>query len=87
MSESSSLLSSLPSSLPSSEESESDDPPGTVTRVREPRKDRDEPTAVTGSTRLEAKKQRRREGNDRNYDGRRPPIDTSDTELPVNHEQ
>ena len=38
-------------------------------------------------------KQRRREGNDRSYDGgrsdrdRRPPLDTSDTELPVNHEQ
>ncbi len=43
---------------------ESDDPPGTVTRVREPRSDRDEPTAVKGSTRLEAKKQRRREGRE-----------------------
>ena len=43
---------------------DSDDPPGTVTRVREPRKDRDEPTAVKGSTRLEAKKQRRREGRE-----------------------
>ncbi|GAB3637208.1 PhoH family protein [Hymenobacter arcticus] len=34
-------------------------------------------------------KQRRREGNDRSYDARdrRPPLDTSDTELPVNHEQ
>jgi phosphate starvation-inducible PhoH-like protein len=37
-------------------------------------------------------KQRRREGNDRGYDARdgrdrRPPIDTSDTELPINHEQ
>ncbi|GGL40371.1 Rne/Rng family ribonuclease [Phycicoccus endophyticus] len=42
---------------------ESDDPPGTVTRVREPRSDR-EPTAVKGSTRLEAKKQRRREGRE-----------------------
>ena len=41
-----------------------DDPPGTVTRVREPRKERDEPTAVKGSTRLEAKKQRRREGRE-----------------------
>ena len=37
---------------------------GTVTKVREPRKDRDEPTAVKGSTRLEAKKQRRREGRE-----------------------
>ena len=46
---------------------EGDDPPGTVTRVREPRNQRDrsdEPTAVKGSTRLEAKKQRRREGRE-----------------------
>ncbi|WP_404383658.1 Rne/Rng family ribonuclease [Knoellia locipacati] len=43
---------------------DSDDPPGTVTKVREPRKERDEPTAVKGSTRLEAKKQRRREGRE-----------------------
>ncbi|QKE86038.1 Rne/Rng family ribonuclease [Arthrobacter sp. NEB 688] len=43
---------------------EGDDPPGTVTRVREPRAERDEPTAVKGSTRLEAKKQRRREGRE-----------------------
>ncbi|MFC7491898.1 MULTISPECIES: Rne/Rng family ribonuclease [unclassified Knoellia] len=46
---------------------EGDDPPGTVTKVREPRKERernDEPTAVKGSTRLEAKKQRRREGRE-----------------------
>ncbi|QIM20499.1 ribonuclease E/G [Phycicoccus sp. HDW14] len=43
---------------------EGDDPPGTVTRVREPRSERDEPTAVKGSTRLEAKKQRRREGRE-----------------------
>jgi ribonuclease E len=41
-----------------------DDPPGTVTKVREPRKDRDEVTSVKGSTRLEAKKQRRREGRE-----------------------
>jgi ribonuclease E len=41
-----------------------DDPPGTTTRVREPRSQRDEPTAVKGSTRLEAKKQRRREGRE-----------------------
>ncbi|KGN35539.1 Rne/Rng family ribonuclease, partial [Knoellia aerolata] len=44
--------------------SENEDPPGTVTRVREPRTERDEPTAVKGSTRLEAKKQRRREGRE-----------------------
>ncbi|HET6967803.1 MAG TPA: Rne/Rng family ribonuclease, partial [Ornithinibacter sp.] len=43
---------------------ENEDPPGTVTRVREPRSQRDEPTAVKGSTRLEAKKQRRREGRE-----------------------
>ncbi|MCG8654929.1 Rne/Rng family ribonuclease [Yimella sp. NH-Cas1] len=41
-----------------------DDPPGTVTKVREPRKERDEVTAIKGSTRLEAKKQRRREGRE-----------------------
>lgn len=41
---------------------EGDDPPGTVTRVRESR--RDEPQSVKGSTRLEAKKQRRREGRE-----------------------
>ena len=43
---------------------ENEDPPGTTTRVREPRSQRDEPTAVKGSTRLEAKKQRRREGRE-----------------------
>ncbi|MFL6169023.1 MAG: ribonuclease E/G, partial [Ornithinibacter sp.] len=45
-------------------EGDNDDPPGTTTRVREPRSQRDEPTAVKGSTRLEAKKQRRREGRE-----------------------
>ena len=43
---------------------EGDDPPGTVTRVRESRRERDEPQSVKGSTRLEAKKQRRREGRE-----------------------
>ncbi|YAL84686.1 Rne/Rng family ribonuclease [Dermacoccaceae bacterium W4C1] len=43
---------------------ESDDPPGTVTKVREPRRGRDEVTSIKGSTRLEAKKQRRREGRE-----------------------
>ena len=43
---------------------ESVDPPGTVTRVREARRARDEVTSVKGSTRLEAKKQRRREGRE-----------------------
>ncbi|WP_409483352.1 Rne/Rng family ribonuclease [Arsenicicoccus dermatophilus] len=39
-----------------------DDPPGTVTKVRDPR--RGEATGIKGSTRLEAKKQRRREGRE-----------------------
>ncbi|MBO1756041.1 Rne/Rng family ribonuclease [Allobranchiibius sp. CTAmp26] len=43
---------------------DSEDPPGTVTKVREPRAGRDEVTAIKGSTRLEAKKQRRREGRE-----------------------
>ena len=41
---------------------DSDDPPGTVTKVREPR--RAEATGIKGSTRLEAKKVRRREGRE-----------------------
>ncbi|WP_104433123.1 Rne/Rng family ribonuclease [Kineococcus xinjiangensis] len=45
-----------------------DDPPNTVVRVREPRRaartGEDEITALKGSTRLEAKKQRRREGRE-----------------------
>ena len=49
-----------------------DDPENTVTRVRKPRSAEDEITAVTGSTRLEAKKQRRREG--REAGRRRAPI-------------
>ena len=44
--------------------SEGQDPPGTVTKVREPRAERDEATAIRGSTRLEAKKLRRREGRE-----------------------
>lgn len=43
---------------------EAEEAPGVVTRVREPRKERDEPTSLKGSTRLEAKKQRRREGRE-----------------------
>jgi ribonuclease E len=39
-----------------------DDPPNTVVKVRESR--RDDVTAIRGSTRLEAKKQRRREGRE-----------------------
>ncbi|MEO7448854.1 MAG: Rne/Rng family ribonuclease [Humibacillus sp.] len=41
-----------------------DDTPNVSTRVRQPRSASDEPTAVRGSTRLEAKKQRRREGRE-----------------------
>jgi ribonuclease E len=44
----------------------------TVTRVRKPRSAEDEITAIAGSTRLEAKKQRRREG--REAGRRRAPI-------------
>src|SRR5579859_306850 len=55
-----------------------DDPPETVVHVREPRaarpKVRDEVQGLKGSTRLEAKKQRRREGRD--LGRRRPPIIT-----------
>ncbi|GLU47968.1 Rne/Rng family ribonuclease [Nocardiopsis ansamitocini] len=59
---------------------ESDDPPNTVVRVRSPRPARaerpieDEVQAVRGSTRLEAKRQRRREGREQGR--RRPPIIT-----------
>jgi len=49
-----------------------DDPANTVTRVRSKRSVEDEITAVSGSTRLEAKKQRRREG--REAGRRRAPI-------------
>ena len=50
----------------------SDDPQNTVTRVRKPRSAEDEITSLHGSTRLEAKKQRRREG--REAGRRRAPI-------------
>ena len=46
---------------------EGDDAPGAVTKVRQPRKQPEpitEPQKVKGSTRLEAKKQRRRDGRD-----------------------
>jgi ribonuclease E len=43
---------------------EVEDAPGVVTRVREVRSARDEVVGVRGSTRLEAKKQRRREGRE-----------------------
>ncbi len=51
---------------------DSDDEPNTVTRVRKTRTGDDQITAVAGSTRLEAKKQRRREG--REAGRRRAPI-------------
>ncbi len=53
-----------------------DDAPGAVTKVRQPRKQPEpitEPQKVKGSTRLEAKKQRRRDGRDA---GRRRPVIT-----------
>jgi len=51
------------------DDASTDDPPNTVVRVRAPR---EEVTAVRGSTRLEAKKQRRRDG--REAGRRRAPI-------------
>ncbi len=51
---------------------EGDDAPNTVTRVRSRRTAEDQITAVSGSTRLEAKKQRRKEG--REAGRRRAPI-------------
>jgi ribonuclease E len=56
------------------EDTAADDPPNTVVHVREPRAAEDEVQSVKGSTRLEAKKQRRREG--REHGRRRPPIVT-----------
>jgi ribonuclease E len=56
------------------EDTSPDDPPNTVVHVREPRVAEDEVQAVKGSTRLEAKKQRRREGREQGR--RRPPIVT-----------
>ena len=58
-------------------EATADDPPNTVVRVREPRAEKpieDEVQSVRGSTRLEAKKQRRREGREQGR--RRAPIVT-----------
>ncbi|QBX54297.1 Rne/Rng family ribonuclease [Nocardioides seonyuensis] len=54
------------------EEGGGDEGPNTVTRVRKSRTGDDQITAVSGSTRLEAKKQRRREG--REAGRRRAPI-------------
>jgi ribonuclease E len=49
-----------------------EDPPNTVVKVREPRAASDEVQGVKGSTRLEAKRQRRRDGRDQGR--RRPPV-------------
>ncbi|MGL4305650.1 MAG: translation initiation factor IF-2 N-terminal domain-containing protein, partial [Mycobacteriaceae bacterium] len=57
------------------EDISSDDPPNTVVHEREPRnksRNRDEVQGIAGSTRLEAKRQRRRDGRDTGR--RRPPI-------------
>ena len=61
----------------SDDNSGDDDPPNTVVHEREPRnksraRDRDEVQGISGSTRLEAKRQRRRDGRDAGR--RRPPI-------------
>jgi ribonuclease E len=56
----------------SGDEGGDDDAPNTVTRVRKGRSAEDQITSVQGSTRLEAKKQRRREG--REAGRRRAPI-------------
>jgi ribonuclease E len=61
---------------PGEEPRDGDDAPNTVVRVRQPRPAPElsnEPTRVKGSTRLEAKKQRRRDGRDA---GRRRPVIT-----------
>lgn len=57
-----------------SDEGSPDDPPNTVVHEREPRskRARDEVQGISGSTRLEAKRQRRRDGRDAGR--RRPPI-------------
>jgi ribonuclease E len=57
-----------------SDETGHDDPPNTVVHVRDARAVEDEVQSVKGSTRLEAKKQRRREGREQGR--RRPPIIT-----------
>ncbi len=70
--------------LAASDSITSDDPPDTVVHVREPngpagQAGPDDVRAVRGSTRLEAKKQRRREGRDTGR--RRPPIITESEYL------
>jgi ribonuclease E len=59
-------------------DADGDDPPNTVVRVREPRSRSSEVTSVKGSTRLEAKKQRRREGREA---GRRRPSILTEAEF------
>jgi ribonuclease E len=59
-------------------EPRSDDPEETVVRVRETRRDSDAVTATRGSTRMEAKKQRRRDGRE---SGRRRPTIMSESEF------
>ncbi|WP_345672423.1 Rne/Rng family ribonuclease, partial [Streptomyces similanensis] len=65
-------------SAPEAEQSSADDPERTVVKVREPRKKDERPSdevqSIKGSTRLEAKKQRRREGREQGR--RRVPIIT-----------
>ncbi|GAA1795790.1 Rne/Rng family ribonuclease [Planosporangium flavigriseum] len=53
-------------------EASPDDPANTVVKIREPRPARDEVQGVSGSTRLEAKRQRRRDGREQRRT--RPPI-------------
>lgn len=55
-----------------------DDPPNTVVRVREPRSRGGDTGSLKGSTRLEAKKQRRREGREA---GRRRPSILTEAEF------
>ena len=55
-----------------------DDPPNTVVRVREPRSRGGDTSSLKGSTRLEAKKQRRREGREA---GRRRPSILTEAEF------
>ncbi|MGA7688067.1 MAG: Rne/Rng family ribonuclease, partial [Jiangellales bacterium] len=59
-------------------EPRTDDPEETVVRVRETRKSDNQITATKGSTRVEAKRQRRRDGRD---SGRRRPAIMSESEF------
>ena len=62
-------------------EAAADDGVVTVVRVRQPRAPRDEVQGVTGSTRLEAKRQRRRDG--RQQRRTRPPCSASPSSWPA----